>query len=70
MAVQQDHSPPRRTAPRLPHDDGVEAPELALVGAVVVIAVLLAFPVLAEAVGFTFDAATTVMQSVIANGAD
>jgi len=57
-------------APRLCPDDGVEAAELALLGAMIVVAMLVVIPVFSEAVRFTFDAATTVMQSVLAEGVD
>ena len=49
----------------LRREDGIEAPELALVGAMIVIAVLVAFPLLLNAVGTTFESATTVMESVL-----
>jgi Flp pilus assembly pilin Flp len=62
--------PFRRVTARLRRDDGVEAIELALAGMLIVIALLAAFPPFADAVGSTFEAATTVMQSVVPEGAD
>ena len=62
MEHQRDPPARRRLIQRCNGQDGVETLEIALIGALVMIAILVAFPLLFDGIGSAFNNVTTAIQ--------